>query len=330
MILFLTDTDPDYAADYIAHGLCSLLGPQQVVDWPRKPGLHWQGEPEFDCNCNLETAIQSQDEVEQFLRDGSYDLVVVPTLRGVIPQRLYFWRELLRRNADRVVYVDGEDGASDTRPLFEQMANLAPAAYFKRELPLGETWAVPLPFGYPVERVQPLDGPRAIRGIYSAFLWDWVPQDGLRKQLALALADLQGFTVVSTTDYQRRVTVKHEHELSRKALVAVAPAGAGYHTNRHLSIIADGCCPVLEYPWRQWPDAPVDGIECCYFKSVVECVDMVASLIDEPSRAREMAAAAQRWLLAGHTTKHRALTVWDSVHGKGVDRVGLQAQGTIR
>ena len=317
MILLFTDRDPDYSADYLAHGFCSLLGASHVVDFPRKSGLHWQGEPEFDCNVNLDTAVQSQDEIEQSLRDGRYDLVVIPSMRGVVPQRLYFWRELLRRNADRIVYIDGEDHAIDTRPLFVQTAGVAPAAYFKRELPIGESWAKPMAFGYPAERVAPI-GSRRTPGIYSAFLWSWVAErGGLRIKLADALRGIPGFDVASTTDYTQRMPVTQEHVRSRQALIGVAPAGAGYHTNRHLSIAADGCCPLIERPYRTWIDAPTDGIECVYFKDEIDCVEQAEALIAEPQRAREIADAAQRWLLNWHTTLHRAKTAWDAIHGNG-------------
>lgn len=321
MILFFTDPrSADYSADYLVHGACELLGSQSVIDWPRKPSIHWgNAEPEFDCNVTLNTAIQSQDEVEQSLRDGSYDLVVVPTLRGCVPQRLYFWRELLRRNADRLVYVDGEDSANDTLPVLIDLLGFKPAAYFKREMPLGEDWATPLPFGYPAERVVSVDAyPRVNAGIYSAFLWGWVGE-GLRRKLADALSevtvtDLNGFAVIATDVAAERHSVPQEHRAAQMSLLAVSPSGQGYGCNRHLSIIADGCCPIIERPWRQWPDAPRDGIECLYFQSEVDCVDIVQELLTEPERATEMAKAAQAWLLAGHTTKHRAASVWLSVH----------------
>ncbi len=318
MILVFTDpTAQDYGADYLVHGLVDLLGPGRVCEWPRKASLHTVDVPRFDCDMNIDTARLSQDEVESFLRDRIFELVVVPTLRGTVGQRLYFWRHLLRLNQDRVVYYDAEDHATDTQPLFVQMAGVAPSAYFKRELPLDECWAKPLPFGYPAERVQPIDAAvgsgRETRAIYAVHIWEWAV-GGLREQLAGALRRSGRCTVAASYGDTDRRSVQQYHAANRRHLVAVSPAGHGYGTNRHLEIIADGCCPVLERPWRQWPDAPHEGVECRYFTNEVECVDILDELINDPETAQEMAKAAQSALLRGHTTRHRANAVWAAIH----------------
>src|ERR1035437_2876608 len=172
MILVLTDKDRDYAADYLVDGLCRLVGADHVIDFPRKLSLHWTDEPVMDCDLNLGTPAWNQDQVETALRDGKFKLVVIPTIRGIVPQRLYFWRELLRRNADRIVYYDAEDHALNTLTIVTETMGFRPAAYFKRELPIDEDWARPLPFGYPAERVVSPDLPR--EGVaYTAHIWHW-------------------------------------------------------------------------------------------------------------------------------------------------------------
>ena len=316
MILLITDNSPDYGADWLSHGLVELAGPGKVVDWPRKASLHWSvGEPQFDCCCSLDTARLSTDETAQYLRDGTFDLIVVPTLRGNVPQRLYFARDLFRRNADRIVYYDAEDNSRDSLPLFVDTVGFRPVAYFKRELPLGETWAQPLPFGYPAERAHPPSSARPFVGTYDAFLWEWVG-DRLRKRLANELRKLQNFGVFATSNSAERMSVTTNNQRLRLSRLAVSPAGHGYQTNRHLGIVAAGCCPIIEGPpWVEFPDQFIRGVDCLYFKDEVECVDAVRDLIEQPEWALELAQAAQLKFLDHHTTKHRALTVWQSVHG---------------
>ncbi len=308
MILVLTDKDRDYGSDYLTHGLCALLGASNVVDFPRKPSLHWTAEPVMDCDLDLDTLALNQDEVETALHDGLFKLVVISTLRGVIPQRLYFWRELLRRNADRIVYCDAEDHAMNTVTVVTETMGFKPAAYFKRELPIGETWARPLPFGYPAERVVSVDQQR--NGVaYTAHIWDWCGPDSLRVRLKTALHD---FMAVHPSE---RLSVMADHGLHRCSLIAVSPSGRGYHSNRTLQMIADGCCPVIERPWMQWPEALVDGVECRYFRDEMDCVDIVQDLLNNPEQAHAMAKAAQQALIERHSTLCRAKTVWEAIHG---------------
>lgn len=305
MILVLTDKDQDYAADFLTHGLCTLVGAKNVVDFPRKPSLHWTDEPVMDCDLNLDTPAWNQFRVEAALRDGTFELIVIPTIRGIVPQRLYFWRELLRLNADRIVYYDAEDHTANTRIVVTETMGFRPAAYFKRELLIGETWALPLPFGYPAERCVSPDLPR--EGVaYTAHIWNWCGPDSLRVRLKNALSEHRP---------RNRLDVRADHLWHQLASIAVSPSGRGYHTNRHLQVVADGCCPVIECPWMQWPDAFIDGTECRYFKDEVECLDIVRELLNEPDQAHAMARAAQKALVERHSTLCRAKTVWGAVYG---------------
>lgn len=326
MILVVTDTHEDYAADLLIHGLCALKGADQVVDYPRKAALHHEGPPVFDCHVNLATPEWTGEQVAEALRNRVFDLVVVPTLRGTVRGQLMVWDRagLLAPNRDRIVAIDGEDHAYNTRPLFAQCLGAEPVAYFKRELPLGETWAIPLPFGYPVERIITS---RQREGVaYTAHLWDWCGPESMRRQLHEALGHLNERVGHGQWIPRSRLSVGDDHAWHQRALLAVSPAGQGYFTNRHLQCIADGCCPILERPSMTFPMAFADGVHCRYFHSVPSCLDLVEELLAEPERAQDMAVEAQAWLRQHHTTEVRARTVWDVVYGQGV-RVENAATG---
>lgn len=312
-VLFLCDASDDYGPDYLAHGF-NALG-WRVVDWPRKDALHTTAD-NFDCNVNLPEHGLKFDDLCEMLTESKFDLIVFPTLRGKVPTTVtWLRRKDLLKAPDRIVCYDAEDNGRNSLPLFTEILGFRPAHYFKRELPPGETWATPLPFGYPEERVQPLgDIERLPQVAYAVELWPWA-LGGLRDRLGeMIKREFGGRARVNMSQGgMRRLSVSQYHAVNRSCSVAVSPAGAGYHTNRHLEIIADGCAPVLELPWMQWPNAPADGEEAMYFRNEEDAVESVRVLLGDPARAHEMAKAAQRCLLAHHTTRRRAEQVVEVV-----------------
>jgi hypothetical protein len=315
MILFLTDHDRDYAADYLYDGFASLLHPEQVIDFPSKPSLHLpEGTPQlFDCDfCHPELHQRwTEADVEEVLGARRFDLIVVPTLRGQVPMRLVKWRALLDKNADRLVYVDGEDHANNTLPAFVDLTRCRPRAFFKRELPIGEPWGFPLPFGYPAARVTwREDDERRVLAMYAVQVWGWA-KGGLRERLGELIHRQLGRRayVRMAEGGDDRLSIADYHRLQRRASIAISPAGQGWHTNRHLEIVADGCAPVLERPWREFPGAFTEGVEAEYFRDEFEAVEKTEELLDDPARATQMAKAAQVALLERHTTAIRAQTV---------------------
>lgn len=317
MILILTDTAQDYAADYLTHGFVQLLGGDAVVDYPRKASLH-TSEVTMDCDLNLPTRQMTSEQVLQALRDRAFDLIVIPSVRGNIPGILRALHRGLALNRDRIVFVDGEDDAANRVPWITAILTAPPVQSFKRELPLGEHWSAPLPFGYPEERIVPVnDSSDRAGAIYAVEIWPWA-RGQLRERLGHLLQSQPWCTVRLTYDGLARTSVSEYHAANRRALVAISPAGAGYHTNRHLDVIADGCCPVLERPWRAWPAAPTEMLEVRFFSGAVDAADIAQELVHEPTQALEIARSAQTWLRKCATTTVRARTVWESVHrGEG-------------
>jgi hypothetical protein len=319
--VIITDVSPDYGADRLYDGFVDLCEKAWALDFPVKPNLHLGvGQAKtFDCDAYFPKHSYSADDIRSILSSRTADLIVVPTLRGRVVGLLHEWREQFKKNEDRVVYCDMEDHSIDTLSLFEDAVGFKPVAYFKRELPHGETWARPLAFGYPARDVVqlPVEMPDTREGaVYAAHCWPWAV-GGLREDLAVALRDVDGVKVCLSRTEGDRMSIADYHALNRRALVAVSPAGYGYDTNRHLELIADGCCPVIESPWRQWPPATQLRSDAVggWFRNDMECVDVVKALLAQPQLAYRIARRAQEVLLASETTKHRAEEIWRSVHG---------------
>lgn len=312
VILFLTDSAPDYGADYLYDGFCCLYGPENVVEWPRKWNLHRPcGEQRvFDCDSSW-PASGLMSELQANLFKG-WSAVVVPSLR--CGQAITSLKSALAFNQEHLVYYDAEDHNCDTLAQFVALAGVVPAAYFKRELPIGATWAKPLPFGYPGYRITPPTAMMRKGAVYAAHIWEWA-RGGMRETLADILAKDDRVTVNASRTSGDRLTVEQYHSMNRRALVAVVPAGLGSQTNRHLEVVADGCCPIIERLTVQWPDFFVEGKECLMFSTAEECAQLVSDALKHPDKAMEMAERAQRKLIEKHTTLARARTVMEAIGG---------------
>lgn len=318
-ILFLTAPSPDYGADYLLHGFAHA-GLGVVVEYPRKAAVHWHEEPVFDCHMNLDGLTEEwpMDRIQDGLAECEFDCIVVSTVRPPVPTILHGWRAsgLLKRNLDRLVIYDAEDRwDADFRTEVFGWCGGWVAAFFKREVRPGQDGVRPLLFGYPKERVVSV-GERDPAVVYSAYLWDWTAERGLRGQLRDALQKESQAMIFGDVP-GRRVPVTESHAWNRRASVAVSPAGNGWCTNRHLEVIADGCAPVIETPTVLFPDA-LSADAARYFESVDGAMTAVRELLHEPAVARQVAERAQEELCAAHTTVHRAHTVWDVVRGNVV------------
>lgn len=324
MILFLTDSDQDYGADYLYDGFCSMLGPSEVIDWPPKPSLHGGEQMVFDCDLWWPEHGRPVHALD-FIMSTTFDLIVVPSLRRGVVKGAGVLRTLgvLAKHAGKVVAYDGEDRTPWTQPHFEQLVG-QPVHYFKREVPIEAEvpdWQV-LPFSYPARRIQPING-RPSQVFASWQVWGWA-KGGVREQLAQALMQMPVRRFVECyTDAQystgERLSPRAYHAHARSSTVGVAPAGAGYFTNRLFELIADGCSVVAERPTVRFPLGFRDGLEIHYFDDVRHACRQVQWLYDNPDIARRTAACAQRHLLDHHTTKHRAEQVWRRVYGAGAD-----------
>lgn len=126
-ILYLTDTNPalppvDYLPDQLYHGLVSILGSENVIDYPPKPTYHLETPDGRICRYtfpNLHAGFDPQKTPDAF------DIIIVSTPRQ---KPLINWL-LLRELGKPIVAVDGQDDAGLTLGLLYDSV-----LYFKREL----------------------------------------------------------------------------------------------------------------------------------------------------------------------------------------------------
>lgn len=124
-VVLVGNPDPDYLQDIVYHGLVTLLGPQNVVDWPRIPRYHekppedarfpqlWFGFPDPHRPASLQEAVRDADAlVLGSVRDSAFAAVREAI---ALPQR------------PPTAYLDGEDDCY-VRDIVAHVD-----AYFKRE-----------------------------------------------------------------------------------------------------------------------------------------------------------------------------------------------------
>jgi hypothetical protein len=305
-VLFLTDPVPDYGADYLYDGFRCLGA--TVIDWPVKDALHWQREPECDCNLSWPSHSWTLLDVRAALAGRSFDLIVVPSLREGVVRACADLADLICASRDRVVFADGADERDDFRDVFRQAIGIAPAVYFKRELPRGAGWATFLPFGYPHYRRQDI-GVRTPRAVYNSLVWPWAKwrlRGKLRRRFALTR---------TVHVPKKRTSVLENHAMNRRFRAAVVPAGQGYYTNRLWEVVADGCIPIVESPENMGIEASLpSGVPL--FRTAGEAASAVKSVVNlEQSEAIALAEQCQHQWLEGHTTAARAQRVWSAIHG---------------
>jgi hypothetical protein len=126
-VLYLTDPKPDYLADQLYEGLCSVLEWRNVIDFPTKPLYHRPCERSLSLTQNPGHDLNAGD-VSSMIREHRIDLTIVSSPRSSALDAL---RTLGGRNdATPVVLLDGED---DDRIRADVAHSVAAGLYFKRE-----------------------------------------------------------------------------------------------------------------------------------------------------------------------------------------------------
>lgn len=295
----------DYGVDGLAHGL-SCLG--ELIDWPVKPQLHGEGGfPYYPEPFNLPkhgfTAVE-----QVFANCEAFDLIVIADASQATLSLINGWRMFLYAHRSRIVFYDGGDDRNSNEHHIATALGFAPKRHFKRELPLGATWALPLAFGFPEERIPAdIDYSRK-RGAFCA-----TADTPDRATIGRVLGGIPGVNFQLSNRYDDRLSLSEFRDRYAQALVGLSPSGfldlasAGtWMTYRHLEVAALGCCPFLDYPRIQWRNGYENGREAIYYQTPEQAWTLLKKILDEPDRAITIGQAARSRLRADHTTKSLA------------------------
>lgn len=303
-VLVLLSPSYDPAMDVLFEGLCGVLGPENVVEYPWKPLLHGERAAEAD---NYPTTFRQPgsprdlDWVCTRLAEGFFDLVLYGDMLKSIPREAM--ARIVAAAGDTPLFiVDGWDDASDNQRMMLEHLGIAHeriGAYFKREMIAGVDYgpkAIPLPLSYPLCRVpDPVPARRT-----QALFWAGNRFYGLRRLYLEHLEAMTGLafdTKYTQEDYARALDT---------SLIGISLRGFGFDTVRYWEVPAHGGALLAERTPLVIPHDFVDGETALFFDDLPGFTDRLAWCLDHLEAVARIAAAGHRHFLRYHTGEARA------------------------
>ena len=322
----------DYGCDYLYAGFCAMLGPENVFDFPEKGPLHLKSIDDRDeCNISSDQCWPVKGHrIEDVAREADLVILAAPS-----PQ-LYQACTYVPIGTP-IVAVDFGDALGDFRQPYERVANRPIALYFKRELPLGESFALPMPLSFPASRVPNPLPEKANRVHY------WATSHGMgdpgkpRMAIAWALATSLAKDADGIFEHDGKGTVRILNEKAdvwltpgqakgtrpsperyweqmAQSLVGISWNGAlNWDCQRFWECFAFGLCMVAERPRIQILNQPEHEKHCWYVDNMADVAPAVIHLLNNEELARQIAADGHRHFLQYHSSEARALRIIDAL-----------------
>ncbi len=223
-ILYIPDGNgPDYLGDGVFHGLRSLYGADVVdagymdhmIEGGDKSHLYGRG---FTLFKTLPNIAIDRTELGRKLQYNYFDIVIFGNIYRHRPSDLEAIRSHIG-NKSTVVFLDGNDKAQECNNyqyIDERLTHLG--YYFKRELLAPHHSVIPISFGIPKEKIQPIKFYRK---------YDFAP-------LVIGTPHLYTYKYTNESEYYADYS---------NSLFAYTAAKGGHDCNRHLEIMACGTLP---------------------------------------------------------------------------------------
>ena len=301
-ILFVTHPRVHYGLDILYDGLCTVLGDDNVLDFPWKPWLH--GEiPErlghYPCTFNRRGKAKALDEVLQRLRDRQFDVVLFGDLEEAMD------RDTARRIAETAggtpfFIVDALDESVNTLgSILDYLGVSSVGGYFKREMIASVDYGpntFPLPFAYADNRVPVnVPGPRT-----EDLFWAGHRQFGLRRLY------LEHIEAKLGRNFEAEYTQDEYAQMLRCARIGLNIFGKGFDTVRYWELPAHGCMLLSERPPIRIPHDFRDGESAVFFDDMRELEEKLDYYLAHPEEAEVIGCAGYEHLKRHHTGSARA------------------------
>ncbi len=301
-ILVITHDNSDYGMDSLYDGLCTILGWENVVEFPWKAAVHGQT-PEaalnYPCVFDYPGEPRSSAEIETELRHGHFDLI----LFADVVQHAY--RDTVSRFLDAagdmpvIVYDPWDDSHSLMPGVFEYLGRTSVTAHFKREMLAGFDYgpnSFPLPFGYP-DRFVPDNMPTDRS---PDLFWAGKRLFGTRSLYLDHLSERLG------RDFDHRYSQDEYRAAIRSARIGLSIFGYGFDTVRYWELPAHGVMLLAERPPIRIPHDFIDGESAVFFDDLPELDEKLDYYLSHPEEADRIAQAGREHFLQFHTTSARA------------------------
>ncbi len=307
-ILFVMHPRFHYGLDVLFDGLCTVLGPDNVVDFPFKPSLHGEHPAELDhypCRFDWPGEAYSLDEIAEALEARHFDAVLYGDCEKA------FDRQTAQRIATAagtipLFLVDALDECTDFRSQIIEHTGFAEiAGYFKREMLACWDYGpdtFPLPFAYPDARVP--ETPVAPRT--QDLFWAGHRNGSLRRLYLESLEARLGVRLDNHYDQEGYVRAL------RNARIALNCFGFGFDTVRYWEVPAHGAMLLSEPPPIVIPHNFRDSVSAVFFEDAAALDEKLDYYIAHPEECEAIASAGHEWLLQHHTASARArqLLAW--------------------
>lgn len=343
-ILWINHPEADFGGAFFYHGVCQLIGSENVFDYPRKLSYHgithkyrtssiadghtapfaWMPahpQPPWECDAedNEETgdAPALDQEVRQKLRDGFFDLAVMEGPREMCLSHWNKVKDVL--GGIPLVVHDGEDAWQLGTEIID---GCGPELYLKREFvpdtprTYGSAKIIPFPFSWP-DTYQPQGNRDELDVAFSCGnTWN------LRQDVAEAFQahgrdlnkhiGLHPDTGGGLTNNPGLLPWDKYLDKMATAKMAVSARGFGWDTCRYWEV---PFCTVMlcDNVDIEIPNPFVHKEHCLRYDNQNHCVDLVRLWKDRTEDLTEIFEKGLAHAKAHHTSKARARSMFEAL-----------------
>jgi Glycosyl transferases group 1 len=301
-ILVITHDYSDYGMDTLFHGLCTLLGKDNVVEFPWKPTLHGQRREaanNYPCVFDYPGEPRDVSDLVMELRQGCFDLILYADV--VQMAHASEVRQLVHAatHVPLVLYDTWDDCYTPMEKLLRYVGRSAFDLIFKREMLSGVDYGPhthPLPFGYPESMVDL----ETCRKKSETLFWAGKQEYGLRPLYIPRLEAHLGRSLDQRYDqeqYRRRL---------RTSQIGLSFFGCGFDTVRYWELPANQVMLMAERPPIRIPYDFVDGQSAVFFDDLPGMERKLEYYLRHPEEVARIAAAGHAHFLRRHTSTARA------------------------
>lgn len=302
VLMVLTAGCPHFGMDVLYDGLCSVLGDENVIEFPWKKTLHRHAPDvpgNYPCLFNRTGRNVPLDEIVALLDRGHFDLVLYCDLDWTLDRESA--RRIVRAAQRVPVFIaDMQDDPMDYRKEAADFLDTPSfRGYFKREMlrcHRYEPHTYPLPFAYPdrlVPDALPHERPQSV-------FWAGHRRFGLRRLYLERIESLLGERFdkpYSPEDYAAAL------DASR---IGINIFGFGFDTVRYWELPAHGCLLLSERLPIRIPHDFRDSETALFFDNLADLEDKLRYCLAHPEQTAAIAAAGHRHLRQHHTGSARA------------------------
>jgi hypothetical protein len=302
-LLILTHDHCDYGMDTLYDGLCAILGPENVVEYPWKPTLHGQGMEKannYPCFFNYKSRPRSMEDIISELKQNRFDMIIfADVVQMTHAEEVKRFMEA-GKNLPVILYDTWDNSHTPLQTIFEYLGRTAVDLFFKREMLEGLDYgprSYPLPFGYPGSRI-PSDAEDTDRDVDIFWagkrLWGLRPIYIPRMEKFLKRKFDQTYT---QEEYSKRI---------RSARMGLSFFGSGFDTVRYWELPAHGAMLLTERPPIRIPNNFKDGETAVFFDDLPELEEKLNYYRSHPADVARIAKAGHQHFISHYTTACRA------------------------